>query len=201
MDDLGDDSVQLVIRISRETFEMWMRSHPRRARGAESRNNKSAASSLADTVRSGDGREVGGTEAEECGWTQITLASTDLEGIQSRLAEQGVLFQVNERFDGDIDVWFQASNEDVIREALADIIANEALSQNEQELGAENCAELDGSDTVEQDPEGSAEKREDVQEHDAIEDQIAEAKQCEASREEARTEQARERTMSQGLER
>lgn len=200
MDDLGDDSVQLVARITREAFEMWMRSN---SRGA-GRHGRSAASDLADAVESGDVREAGDAEAEECGWTQITLASTDLDGIQSRLEEQGVVFQVNERLDGDIDVYFQASSEDVIREALADIIANDALSQDGEGLHYQDASqELDSQERTELDADGQhgAPGDEDTRKCDSIEDQIEDAKRSEAAREEVRAEQSKERTMSQDIER
>lgn len=200
MDDLGDDSVQLVARITREAFEMWMRSNSR----GTGQHGRSAASDLADAVESGDVREANEAEAEECGWTQITLASTDLDGIQSRLEEQGVLFQVNERLDGDIDVYFQASSEDVIREALADIIANDALSQNGEELDYQDAyQELDSQDYTELDADDQhgTPDDEDIQKCDSIEDQIEDAKRSEMAREEVRAEQSKERTMSQDIER
>lgn len=177
MDDLGDDSVQVAVRIARETFEMWMR----RPKDAGQGRAKSAAQKLAREVESGDVRAAGVAEAEDCGWKQITLASTDLEGIQSRLEERGVLFQVNERLDGDIDVYFKADSEEAIKEALADIIANEALSLDEQEP--------DG-------PQAGGDKR-----CEPIKDQIEDAKRSEASREGARAEEARERAIQQGIER
>lgn len=189
MDDLGDDSVQLVVRISRETFEMWMRRPKEDGRPQEKR----VAADLARSIEDGDSRIAVASEAEECGWQQITLASSDLEGIQARLNERGVVFQANERLDGDIDVYFQAYDEEAIKEALADIIANEALVQEDQQL--------DMQDLDESELEGYEIEQLEECEHEPIEDQIEQAKQSEASREGARAEEAKLRTMSQDIER
>ena len=188
MDDLGDDSVQLVVRVSREAFELWMRNQ------GKNPTREKAASRIANALENGEVRVVE-DESESLGWKQVTLDAGDLDGIKERLEGRGVEFMVNERLDGDIDLYFKASSEEAIKEALADIIASEAFEQTGDERTPEVAMEVESEEAeltqeeveeLSQCVEDAPDKDEKEERCDPIEAQIEEPKASEASREDSR---------------
>ena len=177
MDDLGDDSVQVALRVSQQMFSEWRHSartntHERTKTVVASELKRGLDGTSEDVRRVepnsvGDGASAARAQnGRDPGWERVTLDASDKEGIEADLASRGVNVMFYERFDGDVDVLFRAADENAVSEALEAIITDAAKGR----------------------------------EHDPLDEQIAEAKEAESSRERTRV-AAKSRNLSQEVSR
>lgn len=177
MDDLGDDSVQVALRVSQQVFSEWRHSSRtsshERTKTVVASELKAGIEGTSKDVRRLDAqsterihREVSMQKGSDPGWERVTLDASDKDGIEAELAARGVDAMFYERFDGDVDVLFRAADESAVSEALEEIIEDAAKGR----------------------------------EHDPLDEQIAEAKETENSRERTRT-TAKSRNLSQEVSR